>query len=319
MYYFVSDIHLGLGSREESLRREKLFVQWLREVGRDAKAIFIVGDMFDFWHEYKRVGPKGFSRLLGALSELTDQGLEIHFFPGNHDMWAYGYLRDECGVIMHRKPAEMELYGKRCYITHGDDISARGSGFWTKFMNGVFRSGIVRWLFSKLVPPNQAIRLGSAWSVFSRKSGTAIAQFRGERDPMVKFSRKYLETGHADYFIFGHNHCAEIYPLNDSHAPEAVGQPAECAAEISGGSADKYAAGASGKYNKSADRLSGKSAAVNNPADRLSGKSVAVNNPADGLSGRSAAVFLGEWINSPTCAILGPDGRIKIRRVGIDS
>jgi len=217
-------MHLGLGSREESLAREKVLVAWLKRAGKDAKAIFIVGDMFDFWYEYKRVIPKGFSRLLGTLSSLTDKGVEIHFFPGNHDMWAYDYLHTECGVTIHAKAAEIELYGKKCFITHGDDICAKAAGFWTRFMNGVFRSRVVRWLFSKLVPPNQALRLGRGWSAGSRKSKAVAVEFYGENDAMVKFSRKYLETKHADYFIFGHNHCAEIYPLGKKSTAVFLGE-----------------------------------------------------------------------------------------------
>lgn len=217
-------MHLGLGSREESLDREKALVEWLNGAARDARAIFIVGDMFDFWFEYKRVIPKGFSRLLGTLSSLTDNGVEIHFFPGNHDMWAYDYLHTECGVTIHRQPAEIELYGKKCFITHGDDICAKAGGFWTRLMNGLFRSPIVRWLFSKLLPPNQAVRFGHSWSAGSRKSRAVAVEFYGENDAMVKFSRKYLETRYADYFIFGHNHCAEIYPLDKKSTAVFLGE-----------------------------------------------------------------------------------------------
>ena len=224
MYYFASDMHLGLGSREESLEREKTFVRWLLEVSHGAKAIFIVGDMFDFWHEYKRVIPKGFSRLLGTLSSLTDKGIEIHFFSGNHDMWAYDYLQTECGVIIHHSPAIFDLYGKKVYITHGDDICARAGGFWIRFMNSGFRSRAVRWIFSKLLPPNQALRMGNNWSSSSRKSKAVSVEFYGEKDPMVAFSRKYLENHDMDYFVFGHNHCAEIYPLTEESSAVFLGE-----------------------------------------------------------------------------------------------
>ena len=170
MYYFASDMHLGLLPAQESREREKLLIGWLRRVAADAEAIFLVGDLFDFWYEYRRVVPKGFTRLLGTLSELTDRGVEIHFFTGNHDMWAYGYLQTECGVHVHDKPLETLLYGKRFFITHGDDITAREHGFPTRLMNRTFRSPAVRWLFSHLLHPDTALRFGYGWSSHSRKS-----------------------------------------------------------------------------------------------------------------------------------------------------
>lgn len=224
MYYFASDMHLGLGSREDSLRREKLLVEWFNRVSADARAIFLVGDVFDFWYEYKRVVPKGFTRLLGTLSSLTDQGVEIHFFPGNHDMWAYDYLNTECGVIVHHEHAIMELHGKRCYIAHGDDIHAAAGGFWVRFMNSGFRSRAMRWLFSHLLHPNTALRLGQKWSTHSRKSKAIAAEFYGEKDYMVSFARRYIENSGMDYFFFGHNHCAEVYPLNDSSTAVFLGE-----------------------------------------------------------------------------------------------
>lgn len=206
-------MHLGLGPRDEALDREKLLVGWLERVSRDAEAIFLVGDVFDFWYEYKRVVPKGFSRLLGTLSSLTDRGVRIHFFPGNHDMWAYDYLHTECGVEIHHKPGIFELYGKKVFIAHGDDIHAKSS-FWTNLMNSMFRSRAMRWLFAHLVPPNQALRFGQSWSAHSRKSKAVAHTFFEEDEPMVQYARKYRETTPVDYFIFGHNHCAEIYPLD---------------------------------------------------------------------------------------------------------
>ena len=120
MYYFASDIHLGLAVGQTAAYRERLFIQWLDEVSVDAEAIFLVGDIFDFWYEYKRVVPKGFTRLLGKLSELTDRGVAIHFFPGNHDLWAYDYLQSECGLILHPVDYEIiELAGHHVFIGHG--------------------------------------------------------------------------------------------------------------------------------------------------------------------------------------------------------
>ncbi len=241
MYYFASDMHLGLGSPEEVRVREKVFTEWLEKAAADAEAIFIVGDMFDFWYEYKRVIPKGFSRLLGTLSSLSDRGVEIHFFPGNHDLWAYDYLHIECGVTIHHGHGMFDLYGKKVFVTHGDDIHAR-SNFWAGIMNGIFRSGAARWLFSHLVHPDSAMRFGHGWSSRSRKSKSVSHVFLAEDEPMVQFARRYAESEDVDYFIFGHNHCAEVYPLDE----------------------------------------------------------------------KATAVFLGEWIENPTYAVLTPDGRISL-------
>lgn len=243
MYYFASDIHLGLGDKNDSRSRELLLIRWLDEVSVDARAIFIVGDMFDFWYEYRRVVPKGFTRLLGKLSELTDRGVEIHFFPGNHDMWAYSYLEDECGIHIHHNQQTMNLYGKDVFVAHGDDITAREVGFPTNFMNRFFRSRATRWCFSRFVHPDIAMWFGLRWSSSSRKSRSVSYHFLAEKEPMVHFARRYSANNHIDYFIFGHNHCAEIYPL----------------------------------------------------------------------SGGAKAVFIGEWIEKPTYAVLSPDGNIALR------
>lgn len=216
-------MHLGLGSREDSLAREKLVIRWLEKVSADADAIFIVGDMFDFWYEYKRVIPKGFSRLLGALSSLTDRGVEIHFFPGNHDLWAYDYLQAECGVRVHHAPGMFELHGRKVFVTHGDDIHAR-TNFWARIMNGIFRSRTARWIFSHTVHPNSALRFGLGWSSSSRKSKAVSHTFYGDGDPMVKFARGYAPGEKIDYFVFGHNHCAEIYPINDGRTTVFLGE-----------------------------------------------------------------------------------------------
>ncbi len=235
MYYFASDIHLGLGSAEQVRAREKVFIEWLKKVSADADAIFIVGDLFDFWYEYRRVIPKGFSRLLGTFSSLTDNGVKIHFFPGNHDLWAGDYLQTECGVEVHHRPGVFDLYGKKVFITHGDDIHAK-THFWARVMNGIFRSPVARWLFSHLVHPNSAMRFGYNWSAGSRKSKSVSHVFLAEADPMVRFARHYPESGGkvyggtesgsaaVDYFIFGHNHCAEVYPLDERSTAVFLGE-----------------------------------------------------------------------------------------------
>lgn len=213
MYYFASDMHLGSGAHENPRERERALVAWLDRVAADARAIFLVGDVFDFWYEYKRVVPQGFTRLLGKFSELTDRGVEIHYFVGNHDMWQRDYLEMECGVKMHFKREVVELYGKRVSICHGDDIYARYLGGWTGLVNSLFRSRTARWLFSHLVHPDFALRFGLAWSKGSRKAKAVAMPFLGKEDPLVQEAEKIAHAEQVDYFVFGHNHCAETLTL----------------------------------------------------------------------------------------------------------
>lgn len=214
MYYFASDMHLGSGTPEECRQRERCVVEWLNRVATDAKAIYLVGDVFDFWYEYKRVVPKGFVRLLGKLAELTDRGVEVHLFLGNHDMWQGDYLQKECGVRIHHKAEVVEIGGKRVAIEHGDEIYAHALGGATRLMNAIFRSRTCRWLFSHLIHPDFALRFGQGWSHGSRKSKEIVFPFTGADDPMVKDAERRLAAGEkVDYFVYGHNHCAEEYSL----------------------------------------------------------------------------------------------------------
>lgn len=225
MYYFASDMHLGLDSPYGSSReREELLVKWLDEVSADAKAIFLVGDVFDFWFEYKRVVPKGFSRLLGKLSELTDRGTEIHFFAGNHDMWAYDYLHTECGLVLHDKPKVFDLSGKKVLVAHGDNMYTEHPPVMEHIMHKIFRSQAIRRIFAVLIHPDQAMRFGHWWSGKSRKAKNLTHRFAGEQEYLVKYARKYLETADADYFVFGHLHCAEDYDLGNGKHMIVLGE-----------------------------------------------------------------------------------------------
>lgn len=213
MYYFASDMHLGSGPVGDRRRREMEVVEWLERVATTAEAIFLVGDIFDFWYEYKRVVPQGFTRLMGKLSELTDKGVEIHLFVGNHDMWQRDYLERECGVKLHFKREVVELSGKRVSICHGDDIYARRLGGGARFINALFRNRVVRWLFSHFIHPDFALRFGQGWSHDSRKAKAVAMPFLGEKDPLVLEAEMINATDNVDYFVFGHNHCAERYAL----------------------------------------------------------------------------------------------------------
>jgi UDP-2,3-diacylglucosamine hydrolase len=216
MYYFVSDTHLGLSSERDPRQRERLFVSWLEEVSLDAEAIFLVGDIFDFWFEYRRVVPKGFVRLLGKLAELSDRGIKLHFFTGNHDMWTAGYLRDEIGMEVHYAPEVFSLSGKRVFVAHGDNIYPRGvKAPMLRTMNAFFRSKCARRIVSRVVHPDLFMKWGQLWSSSSRKSKQIKTPFRGEEEWLVRYAREYLNGGEnrVDYFVFGHLHCASRYPL----------------------------------------------------------------------------------------------------------
>lgn len=207
MYYFASDVHLGHGDAASSLERERLFVRWLDKAAADADAIYLLGDIFDFWFEWGKVVPAGYVRLLGKLAELTDRGIAIHFFTGNHDMWQSGYLERECGVKLHFAPERIELAGRSLLIAHGDNINV-GDRPLLRFMNAVFRSRSIRWLFARLVHPDLAMRFGLWWSGSSRKSHGEGPSFERAAEPLLRYAEEYLANDPVDGFVFGHIHCS---------------------------------------------------------------------------------------------------------------
>lgn len=213
--YFVSDVHLGLPDNKESLAREKLLVRWLDEVSADAEKIYLVGDVFDFWFEYKRVVPRGFTRLLGKIAEITDKGIEVHFFTGNHDIWVFDYLPEETGVILHKEKLVTEINGKKFLIAHGDGLGPGDKGF--KRMKKVFTCRFAQWLFAR-IHPNFAVWMAHSWSRKSRyKEEKKKLQFKGpEKEWLILYAKKKLEKEHYDYFIFGHRHITVKYKLNDA-------------------------------------------------------------------------------------------------------
>ncbi len=212
--YFASDFHLGIDAVESSKDRERRLVTWLREVAEDAHEIYLVGDLFDFWFEYKHAVPKGFTRILGALGELTDRGISIHLFTGNHDMWIFDYVPEETGTTLHRVPISREWNGKRFFIGHGDGLGPGDHGY--KFIKRVFASPICQWLFARF-HPNFGIALANFWSRKSRQKGAEKDRhFLGEEHEWLAiFARDTLKKEHFDYFIFGHRHL----PLDLSVGP----------------------------------------------------------------------------------------------------
>jgi UDP-2,3-diacylglucosamine hydrolase len=212
-YYFISDVHLGLYPLENSREREKKLNRWLDTIKDDAAELYLVGDIFDFWHEHKHVVPKGFVRFLGRLAELTDLGVKVYFFSGNHDIWAYGYFEDELNIPIIHHPIEREIGGKKFFIGHGDGVGPGDTGY--KLLKWVFRNRVLQWIFARL-HPNFAMWLGKSWSKNSRYSkGIVAEEFVGEKELQIIFARETLNQKTFDYFIFGHRHIPWDLKLKD--------------------------------------------------------------------------------------------------------
>ena len=203
--YFASDNHLGAPTYKESLPREQKFVAWLDEVKKDAAAIFLLGDLFDFWFEYKTVIPKGFTRTLGKLAEITDSGIPVFFFVGNHDLWMNGYFEEELNIPVYHKPQEFVFNNKVFLIGHGDGLGPGDKGY--KRMKKVFTNPFCKWLF-RWLHPDLGVKLATYLSVENKLiSGEEDAKFLGEDNEwLVQYCKRKLETNAIDYFVFGHRH-----------------------------------------------------------------------------------------------------------------
>lgn len=203
--YFISDVHLGAPALNNNPEREKLFVSWLEQAGKDASEIFLLGDIFDFWHEYKKVVPRGFVRTLGKIAELTDKGIVIHFFTGNHDVWVYDYLPSETGVIVHRENFMQKIGDKVFYLGHGDGLDPDEKGY--LFLKRLFTSKTAQFLFS-LLHPNIALWFGHQWAKNSRISKGTQPEYCNniEMESSIKFAKNYSLKNKIDYYIFGHRH-----------------------------------------------------------------------------------------------------------------
>lgn len=203
--YFLSDFHLGVPDHGSSIAREKRIVRFLEEAAKDATEIHILGDLFDMWFEYKQVVPRGFTRLLGKLTELHDRGIPVHIHIGNHDMWAFDYLPKETGVVLHQEPITREWNGKRVYIGHGDGLGPGDHGY--KFIKKVFRNPLMQWCFARL-HPNFGLGVAHFWSGRSRlKNYENDRQWLGDdQEWLVQYCRELLRKEHYDYLIFGHRH-----------------------------------------------------------------------------------------------------------------
>ena len=213
--YFASDQHLGLPNYKDSLVREKIFIKWLDTVKQDAEAIFLLGDLFDFWFEYKKVVPKGFIRVLGKLAEIRDSGIPIYFFVGNHDLWMDDYFEKELDIPVYHKPKEYIINNKTFLIGHGDGLGPGDKGY--KRMKKVFTNPLSKWLY-RWLHPDIGMRLGVYLSTKNKMiSGDEDAKFLGEENEwLAQYCKRKLETKHYDYFIFGHRHLPMEIEVGDN-------------------------------------------------------------------------------------------------------
>ncbi len=213
--YFVSDLHLGATALKDNKERELLFVDWLQSIRKDASMLFLMGDYFDFWFEYKKTVPKGFVRSLGALAEICDSGIPVHFFTGNHDIWAFDYLSKEIGMTVHTGTAKMDLLGKKFFLSHGDDLGKKDFGY--QLIKNFFHNRIAQWAFAK-IHPDLSIRFAHHWSKNSRLAfQDGDHGYKGaEKEAQFLFAKSVLLKEHFDYFVFGHRHIALDEPLDGS-------------------------------------------------------------------------------------------------------
>ncbi|MEO1049650.1 MAG: UDP-2,3-diacylglucosamine diphosphatase [Bacteroidota bacterium] len=203
--FFASDFHLGVPTKTLSREREKKIVRWLDHVAVEAHTIFLLGDIFDFWFEYKNAIPKGFARLQGKLAELTDNGINVVFFIGNHDMWMFDYFTDELNIPIYREPQSLIINDKKLHIGHGDGLGPGDYSY--KFIKKVFRSPFFQWLYAR-VHPNTGIAVANYFSRRSRINGGKKGEekFMGDKEFLWAYCKEIERKEHHDFYVFGHRH-----------------------------------------------------------------------------------------------------------------
>jgi UDP-2,3-diacylglucosamine hydrolase len=212
--YFASDFHLGLPAGSNPLDREKRVVKWLNSIAPEAKEIYLLGDVFDFWWEYKLVVPKGFTRFLGTIASITDSGIPVHFFTGNHDMWIGNYLVEECGIVIHTAPLLCNFSGKNFYLAHGEGLGTKNIGY--KILLSIFRNRPLQKLYSAL-HPSIGVGIGHRWSLNSRiAKGFSVAFLGEDKEDLIHHSKLILESNKVDYFLYGHRHLTMTFKLTES-------------------------------------------------------------------------------------------------------
>lgn len=214
--YFISDFHLGAPNYAASLERELKVCQWLDVIRKDATGLFIMGDVFDFWFEYKHVVPKGYVRLLGKLAELADSGMPITLFTGNHDMWMFDYLTTEIGIQLFREPKRYDFNGTKFLIGHGDGLGPGDHGY--KLIKKVFANKACQWLFARL-HPDFGIGMANFWSRRSRQhTGHHDEKYLGdENEYLVQYIHETEKNNHFDHYVFGHRHLPIDMKVGNSH------------------------------------------------------------------------------------------------------
>ncbi len=212
--YFLSDFHLGAPNELESRKREDRLVRFLNHAKQEAAAIFIVGDIFDFWFEYKTVVPKGFVRILGCLAQISDAGIPLHIFTGNHDLWMTDYFEKELNANLYFEPKQFKLGNKQFYIGHGDGLGPGDYGY--KRLKKIFTNPLCKWLF-RWLHPDAGIRLANYFSAKSRaKTGSSDEVFLGaDKEWLIIYTKDKAKELDIDYFVFGHRHFAIDYPINE--------------------------------------------------------------------------------------------------------
>ncbi len=217
--YFASDFHLGLDHVYASREREIKIVDWLDKIKTDCAILYLVGDVFDYWFEYKEVVPKGCIRLLGKLCEMSDMGIEIHLFTGNHDMWIFDYFTKEIGLTVHYKPLNASHFDKQYHIAHGDGLGPADYGY--KIIKKIFGNPISQWLFHRL-HPNFGLWLMKKTSHTSRLTDDEEVSITDpEKEWLIQYSNEYIKTHSIDYFVYGHRHHPMTYQLKNSEAKVA--------------------------------------------------------------------------------------------------
>lgn len=211
--FFASDFHLGLNTGVPPLEREKKIVSWLDAIAPEAKEIYLLGDIFDFWWEYRLVVPRGFTRFLGKIASLTDSGIPVHFFTGNHDMWTTGYLTAECGFIVHTGPYTVTIDNKVFHLAHGEGLGSKSIGY--KILLGIFRNKPLRVLYSAM-HPSIGVGIGHKWSLNSRLGKGISLEFLGEdKEDLLRYASSVAAAQKTDYFIFGHRHLAMTFKMKE--------------------------------------------------------------------------------------------------------
>ncbi len=214
--YFASDVHLGFPGYIEGRERELRFAHWLDSIIDHTEELYLLGDIFDFWFEYKRVVPRGYTRIIGRIAQFSDKGIPVHYFVGNHDLWLTDYLTSEAGIILHRSPYQVSLRGKLFYMAHGDGLGNGDYGY--KRLKKIFTNKTLRWLFAGL-HPNIALKFALNWSKNSRYSKGLVAEpFDRNTDILFQYAVELERSQHHDFYVFGHRHRPLIEPIKNNQS-----------------------------------------------------------------------------------------------------